>query len=34
MALHCAIPQDLYGFKEKRANKATDMQFFLQNVQN
>ena len=24
----------MYGFKEKRAHKARDMQFFLQNVQN
>ena len=34
MALHCAILKASYGFKEKRANKARDMQFFLQNVQN
>ena len=28
---HCAI-KALYGFKEKRARKARDMQLFLQNV--
>ena len=32
--LHCAILKSLYGFKEKRALKARDMQFFLQNIQN
>ena len=31
--LHCAILKALHGFKEKSANKARDMQFFLQNVQ-
>ena len=32
--LHCAILKALYDFKEKRANKARDMQFFIQNIQN
>ena len=32
--LDCAILKPLYGFKEKRALKARNMQFFLQNVQN
>ena len=32
--LHCAILKTLYSFNEKRAKKAEDMQFFLQNVQN
>ena len=32
--LHCAILKALHCFKEKRAHKSRDMQFFLQNVQN
>ena len=32
--LHCVIRKALHGFKEKRAHKARDMQFFLQNFQN
>ena len=32
--LHCAVLKALHGFKEKRADKASHMQFFLQNVQN
>ena len=32
--LHCAILKALHGFKEKGANSARDMQFFLENVQN
>ena len=32
--LHCAIVKVLYGFKEKRAHKVREIQFFLQNVQN
>ena len=31
---HSAILKALYGFKEKRAHKGRDMQFFLQNIQN
>ena len=31
--LHCAILNPLHGFKEKRALKERDMQFFLQNIQ-
>ena len=31
---HCAFIKALYNFKEKRAHKAQDMQFFLQNIQN
>ena len=33
-SLHCASLKVLYCFKEKRAYKARDMLFFLQNVQN
>ena len=32
--LHCTIQKALYGFKEKRAHKVREMQFFLQNIQN
>ena len=32
--LHCAILKPLCGFKEKRALKSRDMQFFLQHIQN
>ena len=32
--LHCANLKALHGFREKRAHKSRDMQFFLHNVQN
>ena len=32
--LHCAILRALHNFKEKRAHKSRDNQFFLGNVQN
>ena len=32
--LHCAVLKALYNFKEKRAHKARDMQYLLQNIQN
>ena len=32
--MHCAILKALHSFQEKRAFKARDMQFFLQNVPN
>ena len=32
--LHCAILKALHDFKEKRAHKSRDNQFFLGNVQN
>ena len=32
--LPCAILKALQDFQEKRAHKSSDMQFFLQNVQN
>ena len=32
--LHCAVLKALYGFKEKRGHKVTEMQFFNQNGQN
>ena len=31
--LHYAILNALYGFKQKRAHKVREMQFFLQNIQ-
>ena len=32
--LHCAILKTLHNFKEKRAHKTRNMQFFFQNAQN
>ena len=32
--LQCVLLKALHGFKEKRAHKARDMQFFLQNFEN
>ena len=32
--LHCAVPKALHSFREERALKSRDMQFFLQNFPN